>query len=54
MHAALTDQMSGADDHQVILVIVEQRLDFGHPLAVARHQHRLIELRDRGRVSDFI
>ena len=35
-HTALTDQMAGADDHQIILVVVEQRFDFGHPLAVAR------------------
>ena len=41
-HAALADQMSRADDDQVVLVVVEQRFDLGHPFAVARDQHGLI------------
>jgi hypothetical protein len=38
-------KVSGADDHQIILVVLEQGLDFRQPLAVAGHQHRLIQLR---------
>ena len=44
-HTARADQVAGADDDQIVLVVVEQGFDLRHPLAVARDQHRLIEPR---------
>ena len=47
--AVAAHEMQRAHDHQVVAVFLEQRLDLRQPLAIARAQQRVVELRATSR-----
>src|SRR6185295_5325867 len=43
--AFAADEMQSADHHEVVAILIEQRLDFWKPLTIARAQQCVVELR---------